>query len=71
MRSASTVGATATSDAAQAALALADAALGAAGHEMTDPVVRRIWSRVAARQISDDEGAQKILELYRAGHFHR
>ena len=71
MRSPSTVGASATSDAAQSALALADAALGAAGHEMTDPVVRRIGSRVAARQISGDEGAREILELYKAGHFHR
>lgn len=66
-----TVDATATPDAAQAALELADAALGAAGHEMTDPVVRAIWSRVAARQISGDEGAQEILNLYKAGHFHQ
>lgn len=66
-----TVDATATPDAAQAALQLADAALGAAGHEMTDPVVRAICWRVAARQISGDEGAQEILKLYKAGHFHQ
>lgn len=54
---------------AQAALDLADAALGAAGHAVTDPVVRRIWVQVAAGEISGDEGAEKILNLYRAGHF--
>lgn len=52
-----------------AALALADGALGAAGHEMSDPVIREIGFRVAAGQITGDEAAKEINELSRGGHF--
>lgn len=59
---------TALPDDAQAAIDLADAALGAAGHEMNDPVIRAIWVRVATGEISGDEAAEEILELYKAGY---
>ncbi|MDQ1250142.1 MAG: hypothetical protein QG597_4521 [Actinomycetota bacterium] len=52
-----------------AALALADGALGAAGHEMSDPVIREIWTRVASREITGDQAVKEIDELSRAGHF--
>jgi hypothetical protein len=58
-------------DSARAALELADAALGAAGHEMNDPVIRAIAMRVAVGEISGDEAAEEILELHKAGHFHK
>lgn len=47
---------------------LADAALGATGHQMNDPVIRAIWVRVATGEISGDEAAEEILELYKAGY---
>ena len=59
---------TALPDSAHAALSLADAALGAAGHEMNDPVIRAIAMRVATGEISGDEAAEEILELYKAGY---
>lgn len=58
-------------DSAQAALDLADAALGAAGHEMNDPVIRAIAMRIATGEISGDDAAKEILELHKAGHFHQ
>ncbi len=52
-----------------AGLALADGALGAAGHEMSDPVIREIGYRIASGQITGNEAAEEINQLSRAGHF--
>jgi len=41
-------------------MSFADAALGAAGHEVADPEVRAISRRVAAGQITGDEAAALI-----------
>lgn len=42
-------------------IAFADAALGAAGHEVTDPVTRALAAQVARGEISGDEA----VELFR------
>lgn len=41
-------------------IAFADAALGAAGHEITDPVTRAIIARVAREEITGDEAVAQI-----------
>lgn len=51
------------------AVGLADAALGAASHEMLDPVVRAIGVRIASGEITGDEAAAEIKRLAAAGHF--
>lgn len=56
-------------DAEEKALALADVALGAAGHEVTDPVARDIWARRVRGEITSEEGIAEIMKLVRAGHF--
>ena len=43
-------------------LSFADAALGAAGHQVTDPVVLAIHRRLAAEEISGDEAAALVKE---------
>ena len=43
-------------------LSFADAALGAAGHEVTDPVVLAIRRRLAAEEITGDEAAALTKE---------
>lgn len=51
---------TARSSQAQAgALAFADAALGAAGHSVSDPVLRGILRRIADREITSEQGAEE------------
>lgn len=54
---------------AEDALALADAALGAAGHEMVDPVVREIGMRIATGEITGDEAIAELDALSAQGHF--
>lgn len=45
-------------------IAFADAALGAAGHEVTDPVLRDLTRQVAAGTISADEAiARSIVHI--------
>lgn len=41
-------------------MAFADAALGAAGHEVSDPELRAISRRVAAGEITGDEAAALV-----------
>ncbi|QJU56126.1 antitoxin VbhA family protein [Herbiconiux sp. SALV-R1] len=41
-------------------MGFADAALGAAGHEVTDPVLRAISRRVAAGEVTGDEAAALV-----------
>jgi hypothetical protein len=41
-------------------MSFADAALGAAGHEVTDPAVRAISRRLAAGEITGDEAAALV-----------
>ncbi|WP_440711743.1 hypothetical protein [Herbiconiux sp. YIM B11900] len=41
-------------------MSFADAALGAAGHEVTDPAVRAISRRLAAGEVSGDEAAALV-----------
>lgn len=40
-------------------IALADAALGAAGHSVEDPVLRQILTRVVAGDLSRADGAEQ------------
>jgi hypothetical protein len=56
---------TAASAAVEQAVALADAALGAAGHEVTDPFTRSVWHDVASGAITDDEGEARIMAHFR------
>lgn len=51
------------------AVGLADAAVGASGHEMVDPVIRAIGVRIASGEINGDEAAAEIKRLAAAGHF--
>lgn len=44
------------------AMSFADAALGAAGHEVTDPIVRDLARRVAAGEVTGDEAAARVKE---------
>jgi hypothetical protein len=41
-------------------MSFADAALGAAGHEVTDPELRAISRRVAAGEVTGDEAAALV-----------
>ena len=41
-------------------LSFADAALGAAGHEVTDPALRAISRRLAAGEVTGDEAAALV-----------
>ncbi|SDZ06447.1 hypothetical protein [Herbiconiux ginsengi] len=41
-------------------MSFADAALGAAGHEVTDPAVRAISRRLAAGEVTGDEAAALV-----------
>ncbi|NQX37079.1 hypothetical protein [Herbiconiux sp. VKM Ac-2851] len=41
-------------------MSFADAALGAAGHEVTDPTVRAISRRLAAGEVTGDEAAALV-----------
>jgi hypothetical protein len=41
-------------------MSFADAALGAAGHEVTDPAVRAISRRLAAGELTGDEAAALV-----------
>ena len=41
-------------------MSFADAALGAAGHEVSDPAVRAISRRLAAGEVSGDEAAALV-----------
>ncbi|MCS5735670.1 antitoxin VbhA family protein [Herbiconiux daphne] len=41
-------------------MSFADAALGAAGHEITDPAVRAISRRLAAGEVTGDEAAALV-----------
>jgi hypothetical protein len=43
-------------------MSFADAALGAAGHEVTDPAVLAIHRRLAADEITGDEAAALVSE---------
>lgn len=43
-------------------MSFADAALGAAGHQVTDPELRAISRRLAAEEISGDEAAALVKE---------
>lgn len=43
-------------------MSFADAALGAAGHEVTDPEVRAISRRVAAGDLTGDEATALVKE---------
>lgn len=43
-------------------IALADAALGAAGHSLDDPVLRQIFSQVVAGDLSRAEGAERARQ---------
>ena len=43
-------------------LSFADAALGAAGHQVTDPVVLAIHRRLAAEEITGNEAAALVSE---------
>lgn len=47
-------------------MAFADGALGAAGHEVTDPTVRDLNMKVARGEITADEAVAKIREHYGA-----
>ncbi|GAB4097687.1 hypothetical protein GCM10028787_31620 [Brachybacterium horti] len=47
-------------------IAFADGALGAAGHEVTDPAVRALNAKVARGEITADEAAAQIREHYGA-----
>ncbi|TNU76021.1 hypothetical protein FH969_05020 [Miniimonas arenae] len=40
-------------------LAFADAALGAAGHEVTDPVLRELLAQQASGEITGDEARER------------
>lgn len=44
----------------------ADGALGAAGHEVTDPATRELLMQVARGEITGDQAVAKILEHYDA-----
>lgn len=48
------------------ALTLADAALGAAGHEVTDEETRALGRRIAAGTLSGDDAAAVIAAKHRA-----
>ena len=50
------------------AMSFADAALGAAGHEVTDPAVRDLARQVAAGEITGDEAAARVKEYLLGGH---
>ena len=50
-------------------LSLADAALGAAGHEMSDPAIREIGARTARGEITADQAAEEIKRLAWDGNF--
>ncbi|MFB2580888.1 antitoxin VbhA family protein [Herbiconiux sp. P15] len=41
-------------------MSFADAALGAAGHEVTDPALRAISRRLAAGEVTGDEAAALV-----------
>ncbi|WP_368498527.1 hypothetical protein [Herbiconiux sp. A18JL235] len=41
-------------------MSFADAALGAAGHEVTDPAVRAISRRLAAAEVTGEEAAALV-----------
>lgn len=47
-------------------MAFADGALGAAGHEVTDPTVRALNMQVARGEITADEAVAKIRAHYGA-----
>lgn len=52
---------TVASDArARDAIAFADGALGAAGHEVTDPFARSLMERVARGEVSGDEAVAQL-----------
>lgn len=44
----------------------ADGALGAAGHEVTDPTMRELLERVARREITAEEAVAKARDHYDA-----
>jgi len=50
----------------QRAITRADAALGAAGHQVTDEETRELGRQVAAGTVSGDEAAARIIEKLRA-----
>ncbi len=52
----------------QRAITRADAALGAAGHQVTDEETRELGRQVAASTMSGDEAAARIIEKLRATH---
>lgn len=50
----------------QRAITRADAALGAAGHQVTDEETRELGRQVAAGTVTGDEAAARIIEKLRA-----
>ncbi|MGN8048164.1 hypothetical protein ACTJKO_00645 [Curtobacterium sp. 22159] len=50
------------------AITRADAALGAAGHQVTDEETRELGRQIAAGTVSGDEAAARIIEKLRATH---
>lgn len=43
-------------------LALADAALGVAGHEVTDPAIRALATKVASGELTGDQAVQAAIK---------
>jgi hypothetical protein len=52
----------------QRAITRADAALGAAGHQVTDEETRELGRQIAAGTVTGDEAAARIIEKLRATH---
>ena len=52
----------------QRAISRADAALGAAGHQVTNEETRELGSQIAAGTVNGDEAAARIIEKLRATH---
>ncbi len=52
----------------QRSITRADAALGAAGHQVTDEETRELGRQVAAGTVTGDEAAARIIEKLRATH---
>ncbi len=57
-----------TDDEIQRAITRADAALGAAGHQVTDEDARELGRQIAAGTVTGDEAAARIIEKLRATH---